>query len=109
MTTEGFDPQPVKRKICRCTDFSEELYVGVFSGTHFSSKKYISTGNAITPREVRYHFKFMLEDRTIDIIAHNLETVLAEKLESIITRAVTNTRMRDFYDVNVLYQLYGKH
>lgn len=67
----------------------------------------ISTGDAITPREVRYSFKLMLEDRSIDIWAYNLETVLAEKLETIITRATTNTRMRDFYDIYILEQLHG--
>ena len=49
----------------------------------------------------------MLEDRYIDIWAYNLETVLAEKLETIITRATTNTRMRDFYDIYILDQLHG--
>ena len=67
----------------------------------------ISTGDAITPREVRYSFKLMLEDRSIDIWAYNLETVLAEKLETIITRTTTNTRMRDFYDIYILDQLHG--
>ena len=49
----------------------------------------------------------MLEDRSIDVWAYNLETVLAEKLETIITRTTTNTRMRDFYDIAILQQLYG--
>ena len=48
----------------------------------------------------------MLEDRSIEVWAYNLETVLAEKLESIIYRGVTNTMMRDFYDVHILSQLY---
>ena len=68
----------------------------------------ISTGDAITPKEVRYRFKLMLEDRSIDILAYNLETVLAKKLETIITRTVTNTRMRDFYDIYILHQIHGK-
>ena len=67
-----------------------------------------STGDAITPREVRYSFKLMLEDRSIDIWAYNLETVLAEKLETIITRTTTNTRMRDFYDLHILSQLHDR-
>lgn len=67
----------------------------------------ISTGDAITPREVRYSFKLMLEDRSIEILAYNLETVLAEKLETLVSRATTNTRMRDFYDLHILSQLYG--
>ncbi len=79
----------------------------VFDGVVTPLKIDISTGDAITPREVRYSFKLMLEDRSIDIWAYNLETVLAEKLETIITRATTNTRMRDFYDIYILEQLYG--
>ena len=67
----------------------------------------ISMGDAITPKEVRYSFKLMLEERSIDIWAYNLETVLAEKLETIITRTTTNSRMRDFYDIYILEQLYG--
>lgn len=78
-----------------------------FDGVRTPLKIDISTGDPITPREVRYSFKLMLEDRTIDIWAYNLETVLAEKLETIITRATTNTRMRDFYDIFVLTQMHG--
>ncbi len=79
----------------------------VFDGVVTPLKIDISTGDAITPREVRYSFKLMLEDRSIDIWAYNLETVLAEKLETIITRATTNTRIRDFYDIYILEQLHG--
>ena len=79
----------------------------VFDGVVTPLKIDISTGDTITPREVRYSFKLMLEDRSIDIWAYNLETVLAEKLETIITRATTNTRMRDFYDIYILEQLHG--
>ena len=78
-----------------------------FDGVVTPLKIDISTGDAITPREVRYSFKLMLEDRSIDIWAYNLETVLAEKLETIITRSTTNTRMRDFYDIYILEQLHG--
>lgn len=80
----------------------------LFDGAVTPLKIDISTGDAITPKEVRYRFKLMLEDRSIDILAYNLETVLAEKLETIITRTVTNTRMRDFYDIYILQQLHGK-
>jgi hypothetical protein len=62
----------------------------------------ITTGDPITPKEIEYAFKLMFEDRTISIMAYNVETVLAEKFETIITRGVTNTRMRDFYDVYIL-------
>ena len=79
----------------------------IFDGVVTPLKIDISTGDTITPREVRYSFKLMLEDRSIDIWAYNLETVLAEKLETIIARTTTNTRMRDFYDIYILEQLYG--
>lgn len=79
-----------------------------FDGVVTPLKIDISTGDAITPREVRYSFKLMLEDRSIDIWAYNLETVLSEKLETIITRTTTNTRMRDFYDLHILSQLHGQ-
>lgn len=78
-----------------------------FDGVVTPLKIDISTGGAITPREDRYSFKLMLEDRSIDIWAYNLETVLAEKLETIITRTTTNTRMRDFYDIYILDQLHA--
>lgn len=78
-----------------------------FDGVITPLKIDISTGDAITPREVRYRFKLMLEERSIEIWAYNLETVLAEKLETVVTRATTNTRMRDFYDIYILEQLHG--
>lgn len=62
----------------------------------------ITTGDFITPREIEYSFRLMFEDRVINILAYNLETVLAEKFETIITRGVTTTRMRDFYDIFIL-------
>lgn len=67
----------------------------------------ISTGDVITPREIRYNFPLMLEERSIEVWAYNLETVLAEKLETIISRNVSNTRMRDFYDIYILCQIHG--
>lgn len=79
-----------------------------FDGVRTPLKIDISTGDAITPREVRYSFKLMLEERSIDIWAYNLETVLAEKLETVIFRSLANTRMRDFYDLYMLDQLYGQ-
>lgn len=66
----------------------------------------ISTGDVITPCAVEYSYKLMFEDRAIRLLAYNLETVLAEKLETIIARATANTRMRDFYDIRILLKLY---
>lgn len=79
-----------------------------FDGVRTPIKIDISTGDAITPREVRYRFKLMLEELSIDIWAYNLETVLAEKLETVVSRSITNTRMRDFYDLHMLSQLYSQ-
>jgi predicted nucleotidyltransferase component of viral defense system len=62
----------------------------------------ITTGDFVTPEEIEYSFKLMFEDRAIGIMAYNLETVLAEKFETTITRGIVNTRMRDFYDIYIL-------
>ena len=67
----------------------------------------ISTGDVITPKEIRYSFKLMLEERSIEVWAYNLETGMAEKLETVIARNITNTRLRDFYDIYILLQIYG--
>ena len=61
-----------------------------------------STGDVITPHEISYSFRLLFEERAISIMAYNLETVLAEKIETLITRGTANTRMRDFYDIYVL-------
>lgn len=65
----------------------------------------ITTGDKITPKEIEYSFKLLLEDRSISILAYNLETILAEKLETVISRADQNTRPRDYYDIYVLMKL----
>lgn len=67
----------------------------------------ITTGDEITPKEIAYNYDLLLEDRSIKILAYNLETILAEKLETMISRDTANTRMRDYYDVYVLVRLYS--
>ena len=62
----------------------------------------ITTGDIIIPREVNYSFKLMFEERSIPIKAYNLNTILAEKIESILARNISNTRARDYYDVYML-------
>ena len=102
--------------IKRISEIMEEAdYPGVrvsmetkFDGVITPLKIDISTGDVITPKEIRYRFNLMLEDRTIEVWAYNLETVLAEKLETVISRNVANTRMRDFYDIYILQKLYGE-
>lgn len=68
----------------------------------------ITTGDTIIPKEVSYYFKLLLDNRSINILTYNIETVLAEKLESIISRGDQNTRPRDFYDVYILHKLHGE-
>ena len=65
----------------------------------------ITTGDKITPKEVEYQFKLLLEDRSISVLAYNLETILAEKLETVVSRADQNTRPRDYYDIYILAKL----
>lgn len=106
----------VSFRVKRISEIMEEAdYPGVrvsmetkFDGVITPLKIDISTGDIITPREIKYKFNLMLENRTIEVWAYNLETVLAEKLETVISRNVTNTRMRDFYDIYILQKLYGE-
>ena len=74
----------------------------VLDGAVIPLKIDISTGDVITPREIAYSYKLMFEDRTIPIMTYPIETVLAEKLETVISRSITNTRMREFYDIHIL-------
>ena len=65
----------------------------------------IITGDKIIPSEILYEYPLMFENRSIKIKAYNLETILSEKIETIISRGNQNTRMRDFYDVYILLKL----
>lgn len=67
----------------------------------------VTTGDAITPREIEYTFPLLFDERTISILAYNLETVLADKIETVLSRSIANTRPRDFYDIHILYALHG--
>ncbi len=59
----------------------------------------ISTGDKVTPKELKYKYPLIFEDRTIMISSYNIETILAEKIETILRRGTFNSRMKDFYDV----------
>lgn len=65
----------------------------------------ITTGDKIVPKEIEYQFKLLLEDRSISVLAYNLETIMAEKLETVISRGDQNTRTRDYYDIYILAKL----
>ena len=65
----------------------------------------ITTGDAITPREIDFTYQLMFQENEISVLAYPIETILAEKYETIIRRSVLNTRIRDYYDLHVLYRL----
>ena len=62
----------------------------------------ITTGDAITYKEIEYDYNLMLEDKKIPVWSYNLETILAEKFEAVIKRGIAGTRIRDFYDIYML-------
>lgn len=68
----------------------------------------ISTGDIITPNEVKYDIKQILSDDKIEILAYNIETVLSEKVHSIIINNTQNSRARDYYDIYILEKLKKK-
>ena len=69
----------------------------------------ITTGDVITPKEIKYKFDLMFEERSIEILAYNMETVIADKFETIISRNVDTTRARDFYDIYILWTTQQKN
>lgn len=65
----------------------------------------VTTGDKITYREINYNYNLLLENRSINIWTYNIETILAEKYETVIKRNILNTRIRDFYDIYMLINL----
>ena len=66
----------------------------------------ITTGDIITPKEIQYSYEKILEEGNISILTYTIETIIAEKFETISSRNITTTRARDFYDLYMLYKLY---
>ena len=64
----------------------------------------LTTGDRITPREIKYNYNCVFENKKIPIFAYNLETLMAEKYQTIIDRDIYNTRMKDFYDIYKLIE-----
>jgi predicted nucleotidyltransferase component of viral defense system len=67
----------------------------------------VTTGDVITPNAIDYQYRLMFESRNIDLKTYNIETIFAEKLETVISRGILNTRMRDFYDLYSLNRIYS--
>ena len=66
----------------------------------------ITTGDIITPKEIQYSYEKILEEGSISILTYTIETIIAEKFETISSRNITTTRARDFYDLYMLYKIY---
>lgn len=62
----------------------------------------IATGDLITPREIEYDYKMMFEDRNLKIMTYNIESIIAEKFQTVISRGILNSRMKDYYDLYYL-------
>ncbi len=77
---------------------------GIIDKTIIPFKVDVTTGDAITPKEIEYDYELMLEDKKINLYSYNIETILAEKIETLISRGITNTRIRDFYDIHIIYK-----
>ena len=69
----------------------------------------ITTGDEITPKEIQFSYPFLFDDRRVMVKAYTLETILAEKYETIIRRNVGNTRARGFSDLHLLYRPYREN
>lgn len=70
----------------------------------------IATGDIITPKEIEYEYKMIFEDRSLNIMTYNIETIIAEKFQTVISRNVLNSRMKDYYDLYYLltYKKFSK-
>lgn len=78
---------------------------GLFHSIFQKFKIDVTTGDVITPKEIKYKFGLLFEDRKINVLAYNLETVISEKFEGVITKGIANTRARDYYDLYILEKL----
>jgi predicted nucleotidyltransferase component of viral defense system len=67
----------------------------------------VTTGDKIIPEAIVYDYPLLFDNRSISVMAYPLEVILAEKLETVIVRDVANTRLRDYYDIHILWQLRG--
>ena len=76
--------------------------LGILDNTKINMFVEISTGDIITPKEIEFNYKCIFEEKIIPIVAYTIETVIAEKFETFISRHISNTRMKDYYDLYIL-------
>lgn len=97
----------VKFDIVKVTDIRQEdeyggnkyHIIGRVNNTKVNLEIDISTGDKVTPKELKFKYPLLFEDRSILISSYNLETILSEKIETILRRGKYNSRMKDYYDV----------
>lgn len=97
----------VKFDVVDITDIREEdeyggnkyYIVGRIEDTKVNLEIDISTGDKVTPRELKYKYPLTFEDRSIMINSYNIETILSEKIETVLRRGTFNSRMKDYYDI----------
>ena len=99
----------IKLSLIRQEDVYEDFCASiscVFGKINATLNIDITTGDVITPREMNYSYSKIIEEGTIPIMTYTIETILAEKFETISSRNITTTRARDFYDLYMIYSIY---
>lgn len=76
--------------------------VAIFDNLRVNLSIDIATGDLITPREIEYDYRMMFEDRKLKIMTYNIESIIAEKFQTVISRGILNSRMKDYYDLYYL-------
>ncbi len=97
----------VKFEVVKIADIRQEdeyggnkySIIGKLENLKVSLEIDISTGDEITPKELKYEYNSLFEDKAIYIDSYNIETILAEKIETILRRGQYNARMKDYYDI----------
>ncbi len=82
--------------------------VGRFQNMKVNLEMDISTGDKIIPRELKYKYPLIFSDKEIVINSYNIETILSEKIETVLKRGIYNSRMKDFYDIYVFINNFSK-
>lgn len=106
--TLAFDNVSEIRETDDYPGFKVKLYAD-FERIHESVLIDVTTGDAITPREIKFSVKSLFSDNKIALLSYPIETIIAEKVETILSRGIASTRPRDFYDVYTLLKLKGDH
>lgn len=76
--------------------------IAIFDNLKVNLSIDIATGDTITPREIEYNYKMLFEDRELQIMSYNIESIIAEKFQTVISRGILNSRMKDYYDLYYL-------